>query len=1232
MKILLGGQMSKKRKRGVVRRTVDEHGNVTIKKFKKRQSDGFSLSNIPAFQSGRLPTTIIGGIASSYAGIVYAYKQGSFEDSELGIGLFFQSFFDSFNPLIRPILAGTVGMALSILVGYTLITQGLKIKNYGKAFRQLVALTIAVLIVSTLISPFINETGFRNVNELEDWDPGYDLAGLSSPTLADILVNGLMGLLDGLSPDLAEEEVLLVEAADGHVINDDDYFLMRWKSEEKWNTETGKFTEESIDIQNFIQYFDSDFNLNDPDIARKFRMNFAYYSIGSSLSNEIVTPWNSELGITITDNNFDVRSIEGDSFFSGNPTIYRTQNENGMVSATLNELATSGFISYDAFWKQDDIASIQGNAMGIEDLRAHLLTHPSALNTRVPAPLLTTVSRVDENGQNIQLSRIETRFGQYSLPGGAQYFDGLSSDSPEELAFVNRLNYFRDILGLNTGGNPTIFEVSVAVTSFIQSAILTAYQNGELNLDLTEAQPDTATADRGHYFYYALENNLEWGLKDVIPGFINMLRALGLPTRLGTGFAGGNLLDPSTLSFKLANAHFWSEVLIPWEISPGNYRYSWAIFNPIPIFAALADDPLNFQFGKNAMPTLPNITIDSTTGLNEIGETTLDYNMQIFGENFEYIISVDYNGIPARNTILEVYLMDEEVDISDPAGIFNNLGQLAEFKVINLVTNESGIATLSGQVNFEGILTIDQNETFSREILPLNLLNFEENTGDTNLYGLFIKSGLSFEVSPAGWLQDGYFEMEILEINYLFEELDWTEYPAVYEIYPSLNYTISGRLLKTADDQPISNQDVTLMMYDDEGYQAISEDLTSLRALNGLATEPTNQIVHDQSITAQTNATGHVEWVIQFGYNFPVPAENHLYVFLLYWEGSLVYTEDPLVVWVRSQISMDLDVNETQVGLNGIVQEYTGSIVETYEFNFTLTQIFEKELDPDNPDNGTISGETVYLVMYNEANYLALDFDSLVIETINQNNLLAEHNFPGLFINDYTFEQQTDSNGQTLWQINFGGINGPLGTNALTETYYFFVVYEAYNQTTGNQIIHTSNIVIALQIADGTVEYTGNFTSDHVVSNHNQTIYWDSSVELTSNNQPIEGVNVTLYLVDFWNYNSSYQGQRPSSWNEFKEAILNDNSYLKYLLSTGLTDQDGLLNQIIAVVAQNYAVSYYYLIIVIEDFEIFEIVNLDNSDQNFIYVRKSSGQYTPLFQPNNFNIVVLESIERRRIN
>lgn len=1120
---------SRKKKRGIARRTVDEQGNVQIKKFKRRGGPArFKISDIPALKAHRIPTTIIGSGFVGYGGLAYAYKEGALATSDSGLAGSIANFFQGLNPAIAPFLAGTIGFGLATLIGYTLVTQGLKVRKYGIPFRQLTSLLVAFLVVSSVLSPFLNDPGnVRQVpdDQLEDWDPGFDLSGLSSPDLSDILIDGLMGLLDGLDPDLATDNLLRVESADGLDIAEDDYYLFRWKTEEKWNSETGSYTtDDSGEILPFVDYDDVDFALGDPDEARKFRMNFVYFSLTSSLSSELVGPWNSELGVPLSEEGFDVKlNVTGDnpqSILNGNPTLYRAHNENPLVSASLGQTTSSGYIQYDAYWQADRKSEIAANSIGVNDIQPFVEQYSSELQNRIPQSYIANRQRTDELDNTVTVTGVSTKFGKYSLPALAgtkavDYFNTLFN--PNAAAFAAQ----RDEFVQSLGPNPSIFTTAVAVTSFVQTTLLQALANDQVSLDLTNSQPDASGGvDKGHFFYQALENDAQWGLKDFLPGYINMLRSLGVPARLVTGFAGGTPDGPQALQFALQNAHFWAEVLIPWLDDEGNPHFSWAIFNPIPIFSALANDQTNFQFGKNAMPTLTTIDITPQTGITQTGGDAEEYRIQETGTNFTYVTEVNFEGGgPAEGQTIDMRMIpDSEVDVNDIESVVQSFidGNEPGFSIGRYATNESGMFEINGFMDFDGNMDIYHPNGTTLNFPNINRINIEAFlSGDPDVafgvYALVGSLGLSANATVAGWLNNGTLSAEILDETTSFT-FPGTGLNNVYQLYPSENYTVQARLENTDQTRPLTNETLQLMMFDETSFNNLDlEDITSLQEANLLNPDNPNtaqSLIRDGgTFERTTDNDGYANWTIQWGHNTPVPTENDAYAFIILWPAALVFTQDPIATVISSSgnISLSISNNASFIQTSAGYDQYNGNPNDNYEFNSTLKQINADLLNPfADPEVFALEGESLTLYMINASDIGSVDFVNPDAADLDPLNNLAL--YPQLLTDSSTVDVTTDQNGFASWVFNFGGVNSPL--DVYNSQYYFFVFWEAVGIVSVTRI---QFIVIPETDLNSTVIGETQAAVDGFIGSG-----YDAEPQVT--------YNITSYLIDT-DLNAVIQGQ-----------------------------------------------------------------------------------------------------------
>ena len=143
----------KKGKRGITRRVRDEHGNIRVVKYQRK---GSRLS-IPGLTWGKVPSLLLGIPLTAYAGLLYSNTKGYLSEDSLGKDILGTT--DEMSATVRLILTGTIGMVLTLFVGYSLIRKGFKIRKYPGATREIVAMWAALIVLTAIFSPFINEPG-----------------------------------------------------------------------------------------------------------------------------------------------------------------------------------------------------------------------------------------------------------------------------------------------------------------------------------------------------------------------------------------------------------------------------------------------------------------------------------------------------------------------------------------------------------------------------------------------------------------------------------------------------------------------------------------------------------------------------------------------------------------------------------------------------------------------------------------------------------------------------------------------------------------------------------------------------------------------------------------------------------------------------------------------------------------------------------------------------------------
>ena len=925
----------RRRRRAITKRIVDEHGNVKVKKFTRRKS----RFQIPGLTAQRVPSLLLGLSFGFYATMAYYESKGIINDDSSGIFGFFHGFFQNLNPVLKLVLAGTVGTAIATFFGYALFTQGFKIKRWGKAFRQLVSIGVLILVISSIISPFVNEPNIVRQISDEDFQPRtetFDLSGLSSP-FYDELLNSFLDLLGGLDPDIANQIVANITPTDNFGLDPTrDIYLFRWQVSETWDTATNDFKKADETTTLDFNGFDPGNEPLDPDNLRTFEIDNSYLTIGSTYSQPLVSFWNSEEGSTLTSpDNFSLKSSDP-TITATKMDVFNDVNEQPIVDAKFSKSSSSGAISMPAYWKAEDKQSIGSGSVKLSELESLLGQAPSS---RFPS------SKLQNNGEGIKKF-----WGKDSLPTNYIWKD---QQIGQQDAFTRKYNEFDQIFTDST----SVYAAIITIHSFIQDAVLKAYQSGSLNLDPVNGQGDfSGDTDKGHYFYEALENDLPWGLKEMLPGYVNMLRSFGIPSRVVLGFAGGTI-DSNKISLQMLNIHYWIEALIPWRDDNGNLRWSWGIFNPIPIFSALQSGQI--AYGRNALATSASLNVDFTSGESIPG---IDFKLQTMGAKFQLNVSAGYGGVPASGQTVKLKLLDENDQNLLTQGLPSDLTNFGT-DLPDAVLNDKGYALINGSVNYRGNLTIGDTNVATVKAVDIDAALNPGSGNPVNGYAILAIFGFNFNFTATGWVKNGTLVANILGLQ--TGTIPGVDAPGSV-VVPTVSFTLSATLFDANGTDPenaIANESISLMLFTKDQFDQL--DTTSTSTLDNAQNYAAGLLTDSALVTQKTDNQGNVLWVVTFPLNDNnYPVDDAIYLFLMQWKGSTVFS-NPVSVLVTIRAQMD-----TFGYFNQSILQATQSF-DTWYVNITLTSLTGILTDPL-----PIKGVPVDILFVNQ-----LDFDSAGVVT-----------------------------------------------------------------------------------------------------------------------------------------------------------------------------------------------------------------------------------------------------------
>ncbi len=1002
----------KRKKKGITIRTLDKEGNVVIKKFRRKEP----RIKLPSIPPKKIPQITFGAIFGTYALIAYLDSIGSFTNSSNGLFRGIHSFFTTMNPILQFAITGIVGTTIATFLGYAIFTQGFNPKKWNKSFRQLVTITIVVLIFTSLISPFFIEPYIvRQIpdNQFKPNNTQFDLSKLTSP-FYDELSNALMKLLNGMTPNLANQIVANVTPTDGLGLNPQrDIYLFRWQISDTWDPTANDFKQgDTVTTMPFIPTTVPTTG-QDPSSLRSFQISNSYYTIGSTYNQPLLSFWNSLYGSQLAD-------TKSYSYFSNNnvslvsSSVVRGVNEQPRISAKFSQSTSQGGIVVPAVWKAEDKSSISSRSVPLSQISNYFAGIPS---DRVPA------TKLQSNGAGVS-----STWGVNSLPGQQNYIYQNQQIGVAD-AFTRKYNEFKN----SFAGNTSVYSATVAVTNFIQSVILDAYQKGTLSLDPVQGQPTTGgSTDKGHYFYQALESNgaLSWGLKELLPGYVNMLRSFNIPTRLVLGLAGG-AIQGNEIQLKMKDIHYWVESLIPWQNSTGTY-YSWAIFNPIPIFSQLANGIV--AYGRNAMSTQTKIKVSTTSGKSSVPQ--IPFNLQTFGNNFQINVSASLSGSPAANQNLLMKFYDEQTLLQVQSGSIKD-PTTAGITFGNFQTNSKGYYLLNGTVNDLGNLTIGTSTTVITTVKAMDIAA-AINPGSglpTNGYGIAAISGLSYNYTGIGWIRNG---TSVLVGEKLVPQTISGVNATGYIVTPEVGFNLVTTLYKSSTQSPsnvMSSQSVSLLLFTQSQYNSLNLANLGQTAISN-AKSFAQGIMTVGSNPSTTNSTGNSKWKMTFSFNKSAtyPVNDQIYFFLAYWEGTSIFS-NPVAVLVSSQAAM---LNSAYFNTSVIS---SGKIYNTWQVNTTMLSVATLLAQPAGIANAPLQYMFVNKALYDGAGIT--DYNSFATFIAGQTESSAYYNLSKVVTHPTTYASGgliTDSLGNASSTLNVNASDIGAGQ------YYVIVVSDGFSR------------------------------------------------------------------------------------------------------------------------------------------------------------------------------------------
>lgn len=993
----------RKRRRGVTKTIVDEHGNVRVVKFKKRKTRTNPLSKVQAFKPKRIPTTLLGTVSLLFAGAAQTYAAGSVESYFGGASSLVYSIFDSMEIFYRAIFTNIAAVGVFGFLGYALITQGISIKKYGIAFRQVMSVIFAYLIISSVLSPFINYPGdIRQIRDESDRTDVIDTSGLTSPFFNP--------QWDGDIPNL-DQILLNLTVDDGAPLDAQrDAYLIKWQTQEKWDPISNDFVQGDTATTQTLNSVDTS-NLTilpnaGEDTVRKFKASTLYFTVASSFSGALLAPWNSEIGPTLVKSNLKMVSKDGEDVLAGTPTVYKTLNEDPSISASLSQSGTSGGIIYDAYFIAEKKSLITSTPYKISDYNTILPSLKNKYSDRIPDVLFDTITEGTET-----YTGIDTVWGKKSLPDS--YFQaGGDADF-----FIAQYNQFRSSLGGDQAG---IYATVVAVTNFMQQKMLDKLQTDPNMLSYENLDTDFAgSIDRGLYFYKAINTpGLDWGLLDFMPAYINMLRALGVPARQVTGFAGGQI-SGNTLQYSLEHSLRWAEVLIPWKDGSED-KLSWGMFNPIPIPSLLSNGII--EFGRNSLGSSATIDLSIDSGESISGSPI---KLQQMGDDFNISVDVSFEGVPAGGQAVQVLLLNQDQLNSLQSNPDISSG-IPGTELGTFTTDDNGRFSVSGNVDFQGKMTLDQlpdpNVTIESvdvtAFLNSDLNNLEDGA---NVYGIAAILGFSIGINGTAWLRNGTISVTSSLVDVNIPSIEGQGYITT----PFQNITFTATLRDQDGIDPIANESLNFYLLEESAASSLdfnNLDFTVLQNETMISRTSPGDVSPNP---VRTDTSGQASVTINFDDPFgTTPGSDDVYVLIVEWKGNLVYSE-PIGLLVSLQSSLSSEGSFPP----GIQFVGTNEPSDPWILNATLISTTAL-LGGSTPG---ISGIAMKLV--------AVEYDfynGLTINTYNDfdTNVLQSTSFVYILgASDYTINSgslTTDANGKVSVNITI------IGTRIANEDYYLF--------------------------------------------------------------------------------------------------------------------------------------------------------------------------------------------------
>ncbi len=1016
-----------KRRRKIKRKVQPKQGQARIIELKKKRRG----MKRPKISPLRIPSLVLGAAFLSYGILAYEHRAGNLASADTGLLHTFQVFFDSITGIAAIFLTGLVATGIGIFIGYAMLTKGFKIKRWGQAWRHIIALYATLIILSAIISPFVNEPGNirqQSEDDYNDVSGNYDLSALSSPFYQELL-DGLLNLLG----DIPEPNAIVanITANDGFSFDQSrDQYLWRWQIAETYDK----------DKMDFIQGFENElFNYEaatydsslSVDQMRSFRVSEQYLTITTSYTGTTVNPWNSEEGAMIgsTDNiDFNINPSSAnviDNGFKMNLDV----NGQPTYDMYLDSSSTSGAVIYDTMWKAEDKEGIASGSIKYSELNSYL--------NNLPESQFFTHNTADE------VSKV---WGEKALYTG----DGVSYRNNDFLgAFAEKYDTYYQVLA----DDPSIYSFVLMINNDITNSIIQALANGQLNIDPTQTQSSAGDGvDKAYYYFDAVKNGNSFGIQDLIAGYVNLLRAFNIPARPVMGFSVGDI-TPSQIQLQLKHLHVWVEALIPWTDSEGTH-YSWGIFNPVPDPYLLSQ---GYVYGRNNLGGNANINMQVTTGTKQtIDDPTLDYNtlyIQDLNSFFNTSVQVSYNNLSIGGQTVSMRLISE-TDLqntgANPLNIGTDLGTVK-------TSTEDGWGTISLNVTRKGVITrIYDNGTvwnITRDTgTTINTVSLTGSGGSYNAYAIVAIYGLSYGQEFVAWMNNANIS---LEINIETKQITYgTDSFNASAAIPLENLQLTATIVDSQKN-PIAGEDtIDLLMMNRDQFTALQAQFTAGTV------DPTTIAQYTEATFPASDANGKTK----LNYTFSLSsATDDVYTLIAYLRNTEVFSN----VFIYLSGSVDLNSSANYYG-NNRVDSYNGVVWDVRTSALELNGTYERAsgFTPRDANNVPLSYYVMEKTLF-ESTYYGQSYNTLKAY-IDAGNCVTTATTSQCFYFD-TNSPATEfylGNGTTTKQ-GYAVANVHINVTAFPVGYYVFIIVSHDFKTFAN----TSYFLVAAPPLIGSISY-----------------------------------------------------------------------------------------------------------------------------------------------------------------